>query len=88
MYASISYGKLSTTRVLAKVLPDDSNIEAKLNKKETPLRRIFQRAAKATRQKVGVSVNGVNNMVVRFARCCEPLPGDRITGFITRGRGI
>lgn len=88
MYAAISYGKLSTTRVLAKVLPDSNNIEDKLKKKETPLRRIFRRAAKATRQKVGVSVSGVNNMVVRFARCCEPLPGDRIVGFITRGRGI
>jgi GTP pyrophosphokinase len=88
MYAAISYGKLSTTRILAKVLPDENNIEAKLNKKETPLRRIFQRAAKATRQKVGVSVSGINNMVIRFGRCCEPLPGDRIVGFISRGRGI
>ena len=44
-----------------------------------------------TRKKVatgGVTVKGVDNMLVRFARCCNPVPGDEIVGYITRGRGV
>lgn len=88
LYAEIGYGKVSSSKVLAKVLPEGVNVEEKLKKEETPLERIFQRAARASRQKVGVSVSGFDDILVRFAKCCEPLPGDRIVGFITRGRGV
>ena len=88
LYAQIGYGKVGTTKVLAKLLPEGVDIEAKLKKEATPLERIFQRAAKASRQKIGVKVSGFDNILVRFAKCCEPLPGDRVTGFITRGRGV
>ncbi|MCB0340301.1 MAG: bifunctional (p)ppGpp synthetase/guanosine-3',5'-bis(diphosphate) 3'-pyrophosphohydrolase, partial [Bdellovibrionales bacterium] len=60
----------------------------KLQRKDSPLERIFQKAAKASRQKVGVQVSGHDDILIRFARCCEPLPGDRIVGFISRGRGV
>ncbi len=88
LYAEIGYGKLSTTKVLAKLLPEGVDIDEKLRKEASPLERIFQRAARASRQKVGVKVSGFDDILVRFARCCEPLPGDRIVGFITRGRGV
>ncbi len=88
LYAEIGYGKISSTKVLAKVLPEGVDVEEKLQKKASPLQRIFQRAAKASRQKVGVKVSGFDDILVRFAKCCEPLPGDRIVGFITRGRGV
>ena len=38
--------------------------------------------------KSGVRVSGVEDMLVRFGKCCQPLPGERIVGFITRGRGV
>ena len=38
--------------------------------------------------KGGVQVSGIDDVMVRFGRCCNPLPGERITGFITRGRGV
>lgn len=88
LYAEIGYGKVSATKVLAKLLPEGTEIEEKEKKPATPLERIFQRAAKASRQKVGVRVGGFEDILVRFAKCCEPLPGDRIVGFITRGRGV
>ncbi len=88
LYAEIGYGKLSSSRVIGKLLPEGVDVEEKLQAKTSPLRRIFQRAADASRDKVGVKVSGVEDILVRFARCCEPLPGDRILGFITRGRGV
>lgn len=88
LFAAVGYGKLSSSKVLAKILPEGSNIEEKSNRGPSPLERIFQRAAKASRQKVGVKVSGYDDILVRFAKCCEPLPGDRVVGFITRGRGV
>jgi guanosine-3',5'-bis(diphosphate) 3'-pyrophosphohydrolase len=88
LFAEIGYGKITTSRVISKLLPEASNIEEQLVQEATPLERIFQRAAKASRQRVGVRVAGIDNMLVRFGKCCEPLPGDRIVGFITRGRGV
>lgn len=43
---------------------------------------------KKSRPTHGVRVNGVDNLLVRFARCCNPVPGDQIIGYITRGRGV
>jgi GTP diphosphokinase / guanosine-3',5'-bis(diphosphate) 3'-diphosphatase len=88
LYAELGYGKLIPSKVLAKFLPNDSDIEKRLEVKSSPLERIFQKAARSSRQRVGVTVSGIEDVIVRFARCCEPLPGDRIVGFITRGRGV
>lgn len=88
LYANIGYGKVSSSKVLSRVLPEGTDIEGTLARQVTPLARIFQRAAKASREKVGVRVDGFDDILVRFAKCCEPLPGDRIVGFITRGRGV
>lgn len=92
LYTELGYGKLSTAKVVAKILPpEDAPGKPAGEGGERPpsaLERIFQRAAKASRQKVGVTVSGFDDILVRFAKCCEPLPGDRIVGFITRGRGV
>ncbi|MCB0329128.1 MAG: bifunctional (p)ppGpp synthetase/guanosine-3',5'-bis(diphosphate) 3'-pyrophosphohydrolase [Bdellovibrionales bacterium] len=89
LYAQIGYGKVSVAKVIAKVLPDFGGEEEASEPTETsPLERIFQRAARASRLKVGVKVSGLEDIMIRYAKCCEPLPGDRIVGFITRGRGV
>jgi GTP pyrophosphokinase len=88
LYAELGYGKLSPGKVIAKFLPEGLPGSAIAEKGISPLERIFQRAAKNSRLKVGVTVAGIDNIILRFAKCCEPLPGDRIVGFITRGRGV
>ncbi len=88
LFAGVGYGRISSAKVIAKLLPEDATVEAKLEKQPTPLQRIFQRAAQVSRDRVGVRVSGLDDILIRFAKCCEPLPGDRIVGFITRGRGV
>jgi GTP pyrophosphokinase len=88
LFAEIGYGKVSSAKVVATCLPDAVDIEEKLKKQTSSLERIFQQAARSSRNKVGVAVSGIDDMLVRFAKCCEPLPGDRIVGFISRGRGV
>lgn len=88
LFAGIGYGRLSSAKIIAKLLPEDSSVAAKLETQPSPLQRIFQRAAAVSRDRVGVKVSGLDDILVRFAKCCEPLPGDRIVGFITRGRGV
>ncbi len=88
LFAGVGYGKISTSKIIAKLLPEDAAPAAKLEEEPSPLQRIFHRAAQASRERVGVKVSGMDNILIRFAKCCEPLPGDRIVGFITRGRGV
>ena len=88
LFAGVGYGKISSAKVISKLLPEDTSVVEKLDLKPSPLQRIFQRAAAVSRDRVGVRVSGLDDILVRFAKCCEPLPGDRIVGFITRGRGV
>ena len=88
LYAGIGYGRISTAKVISKLMPEDEKVEEKLEAQQSPIQRIFQRAAQGSRERIGVRVSGLDNILIRFAKCCEPLPGDRIVGFITRGRGV
>ncbi len=76
LYASIGFGRTSVNQVIHKIMPEEQKKE---HKEVTPKKR-----------QVGSSVvvKGVENLLVRYARCCRPIPGDEIIGFITRGRGI
>src|SRR5439155_1151975 len=60
--------------------------ERRREKGEGRLQRLLRMVSRQT--KSGVQVSGVEDMLVRFGKCCSPLPGERITGFITRGRGV
>jgi len=78
LLASIGYGRSSVHQVLAKVAPG-----AALEPPEKP-----KTATSRPKTDQGVRIRGVDDLLVRFARCCSPLPGDPIVGFITRGRGL
>jgi GTP pyrophosphokinase len=88
MLAELGYGKLMSKAVVAKLVPEIDNLEERLNREDSALQKIFQRAAKAFRDSTSVKVNGLDDVIFRFAKCCEPLPGDELVGFITRGRGV
>jgi GTP pyrophosphokinase len=84
LVADVGYGKLTARQVIEAVNPDATRKEG--GEREGTLQRLFR--AVARRPGTGIRVSGIDDVLVRFARCCDPLPGERITGFITRGRGV
>ncbi|MBI1813830.1 MAG: bifunctional (p)ppGpp synthetase/guanosine-3',5'-bis(diphosphate) 3'-pyrophosphohydrolase [Deltaproteobacteria bacterium] len=86
LLAAVGYGKLTSHQVLAHLLPADVLDQGQPTQEEGTLRRLFRMVRRQTPG--GVRVSGVEDMLVRFGKCCDPLPGERILGFITRGRGV
>lgn len=86
LLASIGYGRVTPRQVLAKLVPPEK-LETGKKQSEGTLERLVRLAAGQKRD-FGVRVKGVEETLVRLARCCHPLPGEEILGFITRGRGI
>jgi guanosine-3',5'-bis(diphosphate) 3'-pyrophosphohydrolase len=90
LFISIGYGKIDPEDVVKIVAPPDSS-SGKDSVPPTSIRegRIENLVRKVTgRNEGGIRLNGIDDVLVRYARCCNPLPGDDILGFITRGRGI
>ncbi len=85
LLALIGYGKMSAKHVANQLLYDEE--EEKKKEKQGILDRVRKRFKKAPSD-AGISITGIDNIMVRFAKCCSPLPGDSIVGCVTRGRGI
>jgi len=91
LLAAVGYGLITPAQVLAKLLNPDELKLYRVEKLPAPpspagKERSAREALRAAENAVVVS--GLGDMMVRFARCCNPLPGEAITGFITRGRGV
>lgn len=86
LLAAIGYGRITTRHVLAKLIPQEK-LEAGAKKAGGALASLFRLVSKQKRG-LGIRVKGVEDVLVRFALCCHPLPGENIVGFITRGRGV
>jgi GTP diphosphokinase / guanosine-3',5'-bis(diphosphate) 3'-diphosphatase len=85
LLASVGYGKVTAQQVLAQILPAEE-LERRREKAEGRFQRLLRLVSRQGTG--GVQVSGVEDVLVRFGKCCSPLPGERITGFITRGRGV
>lgn len=85
MAAAIGYGKLDKDEVLERLFPDDKRIKSPSEVKEQPLEKDTRKNEK---EDGGIVLDGLDNLLVRFARCCNPLPGEDIMGYVSRGRGI
>ncbi len=89
LYAGLGYGSVTLSQVMPRLkefykehydIKDEKNI---IEPKTVP-----QAPKKKERAEQGVTVKGVDNIKVRFSKCCNPVPGDDIVGYITRGRGV
>lgn len=88
MYSAVGFGAISATKIIAKILEaykkdnQDEFIEQTLED------LVNERGRRTKPSSVGVVVKGIDNCLVRLSKCCNPVPGDDIVGFITRGRGV
>ena len=82
-YAAIGYGGISLMHMMPKIKED----YVKMTKAEEPVINIAP-VKKRTKSTEGVVVEGIDNCLIKFSRCCNPLPGDNIIGFIARGHGV
>ncbi len=89
LLVNVGYGKISVKQVAELVIPEDQRQGGQQEEAEQtgPLLKILRKVTKG-RASTGIKVNGEDGILVRYARCCSPLPGDKIVGYISRGRGV
>jgi GTP pyrophosphokinase len=83
LIANVGYGKITPLQVLRKFAPKVDAEEVD----ESIFNKLMERVRKK-KPKTGVLVKGVDDILIRFGKCCQPVPGDPIIGYITRGYGV
>ncbi|MEA5015841.1 MAG: bifunctional (p)ppGpp synthetase/guanosine-3',5'-bis(diphosphate) 3'-pyrophosphohydrolase [Candidatus Limiplasma sp.] len=87
IYGAVGYGGIASAYVIGRLLDEQRRLEA------PPIPKVQEVSQQEVQKHLGkpshgVYVKGESGMLVRFARCCNPVPGDEIVGYITRGRGV
>lgn len=91
MYAAIGYGGLTAAKAVGRIRDDINKVvKAQVAEKQSPLRTVSEaESGKQNRHAVnGVIVEDIDSCMIKFAKCCTPVPGDDIIGFITKGFGV
>jgi GTP pyrophosphokinase len=90
LYAAIGFGRLTANQTLEKLVGSEKLKKQKQSlRQERQLERQKRLGLKGkARPSQGVRAPGLDNLLIRFSRCCNPVPGDDIVGYITRGRGV
>lgn len=83
MVASVGYGKITPLQVINKILPKEGG-----KKEDSSIINKLIGRVKKKKPENGIIVKGVDDVLVKFGKCCQPVPGDIITGYITRGQGV
>lgn len=89
MYASVGFGAMSASKIIARIL-EEYRKEHKEENVEKTLEELSKEkmGTKARVSHAGIIVEGIDNCLVKLSKCCNPVPGDEIVGYITRGRGV
>ncbi len=85
LFTAIGYGRLAPFQIASKFLSKE-DLKQQEEKKESRLRNALKRVM--GKKEEGIKIKDLDNILIRFAKCCNPVPGDEIRGFITRGRGV
>ena len=83
MYASLGYGSITLNQVMVKLITSNKGVSDVLKAQQ-----IVKQKKKPGSKDDSIVVKGVQDLLVRFSRCCSPVPGDEIIGYISRGRGV
>ena len=87
MYASIGFGAITATKVITRILEEYRKVH-KEEDVEDKLEELSKPKFQPKPSKSGVVVEGIDNCLVKLSKCCNPVPGDNIVGYITKGRGV
>ncbi|MBI2340610.1 MAG: bifunctional (p)ppGpp synthetase/guanosine-3',5'-bis(diphosphate) 3'-pyrophosphohydrolase [Deltaproteobacteria bacterium] len=85
LYSALAYGKISMPVITAALFPEKTKTTA-VPPPEGFLKKIFRKVSKQTRDVV--RIDGLEDLLIAFGKCCHPIQGDPIVGFVTRGRGV
>ncbi|MBC8018661.1 MAG: bifunctional (p)ppGpp synthetase/guanosine-3',5'-bis(diphosphate) 3'-pyrophosphohydrolase [Verrucomicrobia bacterium] len=85
LLAAVGYGKISAGQIIGKLFPNEK-IQERAEHKESRLTAVINKLK--GKSSSAVEISGVDEVLVRFGKCCNPVPGDEIIGFITRGKGV
>lgn len=92
LHVGIGYGRYNLEQIIFKLIPKEeleaSRAKLKAEEEESFLKKVIRSASKKSEARNAVIVEGIDDILVRYARCCNPVPGENIVGFITRGRGV
>ncbi|MFP4128246.1 MAG: RelA/SpoT family protein [Desulfonatronovibrio sp.] len=86
LLSAIGYARITPRQVLNRLLPREEAAPAQEEAEQNRSRE--EKPAPSSAKKQGVRIKGIGDVMVRFAKCCNPLPGDPILGYISRGRGV
>ena len=85
--ASIAQGDTNISQLLKAIFPDVDEHTDPHQLKASPLERLLDRMKRSDTSR-GIRIQGVDGLMVRYAQCCQPVPGDKVVGYVTRGRGV
>lgn len=90
MYSSLGYGGLTPNQIITKLKEEFRKTQKLEEREEESIERQVEKAQerKKKHNSTGVKVKGIENILIRFSKCCNPVPGDKIVGYITKGRGV
>jgi GTP diphosphokinase / guanosine-3',5'-bis(diphosphate) 3'-diphosphatase len=88
LFISVGYGKLTTREIVKQVLSKEQLNIVEEPQQKNFLQKVISTAIKRSDAKSAVMVSGMGDVLIRFAKCCGPIPGDSIVGFVSRGRGV
>ena len=86
LIAAVGYGKVTANQIIGKILPQEKLEQQKEELEGGRIKHLIQKITRAPKD--ALLIKGIDNVMVRYAGCCNPVPGDKVVGFITRGRGV
>ena len=84
LVANVGYGKITPLQVVRRIAPKRDAEDSE----ESIFNKLIGRVSRKKKIKAGVLVKGVDDILIKFGKCCQPVPGDLIVGYITRGFGV
>ncbi|MBH9967136.1 RelA/SpoT family protein [Rossellomorea oryzaecorticis] len=87
MYAAVGYNGITAAQIANRLTEKDRRKREQEDKLEETMKELSAQPPKKKKD-AGVQVKGIDNLLIRLSRCCSPVPGDEIVGFITKGRGV